>query len=277
MEKNEGWIKAGFSTILWAVMTILLCAAPCVWADETVPAGATKDIDYTISGNLMAYGTVKLLPPNPGVTTGAIIQGLVYTANTSVLNIEWGTVLGWIDVNPSAIVTVYGTGFNLPEGEHFIDFGTVTGFYENGDPIILTFDCQPGATVTLAPPGGPGPGPAEITIDIKPGSYPNAINLGSNGVIPVAILSTPDLDATTINPDTVFLAGSGVAVRGKGNKSLASQEDVNGDGLIDLVIKVETENLDPGQFQNGTAILQVIEEETVIYEGSDEITIVPPE
>jgi len=96
-------------------------------------------------------------------------------------------------------------------------------------------------------------------------------------VIPVAILSSPDLDATTINPDTVFLAGSGVAVRGKGNKYLASQEDVNGDGLIDLVIKVETENLDPGQFQNGTAILRVIVDNTVIYEGFDSITIVPPE
>ena len=93
----------------------------------------------------------------------------------------------------------------------------------------------------------------------------------------MAILSTPDFLATELDPDTVFLAGSGVAVRGKGNKLLASEEDVNGDGLIDLVVKVETENLDPGTFQDGYAILQVIVEETVIYEGSDEITIVPPE
>jgi hypothetical protein len=76
---------------------------------------------------------------------------------------------------------------------------------------------------------------AQIEIDIKPGSYPNAINLGSNGVVPVAILSTPDLDATTLPPENVFLAGSGVAVRGKGNKYLASTEDVNGDSLPDLV------------------------------------------
>ena len=79
------------------------------------------------------------------------------------------------------------------------------------------------------------------------------------------------------DPDTVFLAGSGVAVRGKGNKYLASVEDVNGDGLTDLVVKVETENLDPGSFQDGYAILQVIVDNIVIYEGSDEIAIVPPE
>lgn len=120
-----------------------------------------------------------------------------------------------------------------------------------------------------------------IYIDIKPGSSPNTINLGSNGVVPVAILSSNVFDATAINPDNVFLAGSGVAVRGKGNKSLANQEDVNGDGLMDLVVKVETENLDPGQFQDGTAILKIHEtedpESPVLYEATDEITIVPPE
>ncbi|UCG56658.1 MAG: cadherin-like domain-containing protein, partial [Phycisphaerales bacterium] len=123
--------------------------------------------------------------------------------------------------------------------------------------------------------------PAAITIDIKPGSYPNAINLGSNGVVPVAILSTADFSAPEkVNPENVFLAGSGVAVRGKGSKYLASQEDVNADGLLDLVVKIETENLDPGLFQDGGAYVRVHEtsDQTsdVLYEGWDEITIVPP-
>ncbi len=123
--------------------------------------------------------------------------------------------------------------------------------------------------------------PTPIDIDIKPGSYPNSINLGSNGVVPVAILSTADFDATAIPPDRVFLAGAGVAVRGKGNNTLASSEDVNGDTILDLVLKVETENLEPGQFQDGYAILKVHEtsDQTspVLYQGSDEITIVPPQ
>jgi len=124
-----------------------------------------------------------------------------------------------------------------------------------------------------------------IDIDIKPGSYPNTINLGSNGVVPVAILSTADFDATDsdlVNPDNVFLAGAGVAVRGKGNKYLASEEDVDGDGLMDLIVKVETENLDPGTFQDGGAFLKIFdttdpENPILVYEGWDEITIVPPE
>lgn len=117
----------------------------------------------------------------------------------------------------------------------------------------------------------------EVTIDIKPGSYPNSINLGSNGVVPVAILSSAEFDATTVNPETVIIAGAGVAIRGKGDKYLTSVEDVNGDGLLDLSMKVETENLDAGQLQGGMAILIGETYNGMEIEGGDEIIIVPPE
>jgi len=120
------------------------------------------------------------------------------------------------------------------------------------------------------------PGPTLVDIDIKPGSYPNTINLGSNGVVPVGILSSESFNATTVSPETVFLAGAGVAIRGKGNKYLAHEEDVNGDGLMDLVVQVETENLDPGQFQDGYAILTGATYSGQAIQGSDEIIIVPP-
>jgi hypothetical protein len=83
----------------------------------------------------------------------------------------------------------------------------------------------------------------EVVIDIKPGSDPNSVNLGSHGVIPVAILTTQDFDATTVDPDTVELAGATVAIRGNGSRTLAFEEDVDGDGDLDLVLQVETENL----------------------------------
>jgi hypothetical protein len=85
--------------------------------------------------------------------------------------------------------------------------------------------------------------PVEVTIDIKPGSDPNPINPGSNGLVPVAIFSSPEFDATQVDPTSVSLAGASVAVRGKG-KSMAHEEDVNGDGLVDLVVQVETQGFD---------------------------------
>ncbi len=82
----------------------------------------------------------------------------------------------------------------------------------------------------------------EVNIDIKPGSYPNTINLGSNGTVPVAIFSTPTFDARTVDPLTVTLASAPVQLRGNGTV-MYSLQDVNNDGLLDMVVHVNTEAL----------------------------------
>ena len=114
-----------------------------------------------------------------------------------------------------------------------------------------------------------------VGIDIKPGSWPNAINLDSKGVIPVAVLSSEDFDAATVDPSTVLLGGVDVAVRGKGNKLMAHIEDVDGDGLIDLVVQVDTEAA--SLWTSGTVILTATTYDNQDIIGSDEVVIVPPE
>ena len=75
-----------------------------------------------------------------------------------------------------------------------------------------------------------------VEIDIKPGSDPNSINPNSMGLVPVAILTTDDFDATTVDPDTLsFMATLDVA--GEPNCVRHGLEDVDGDGDIDLVCK----------------------------------------
>jgi len=81
-----------------------------------------------------------------------------------------------------------------------------------------------------------------VGIDIKPGSYPNSINLRSQGTVPVAVLSSRDFDAATVNPSTVRFAGAAVALRGK-DQPMAGLEDVNGDLLKDLVLHFATADL----------------------------------
>lgn len=44
-----------------------------------------------------------------------------------------------------------------------------------------------------------------VYVDIKPGSCPNPLNLKSQGVLPVAILGTADLDVTKIDPASIRL------------------------------------------------------------------------
>jgi hypothetical protein len=81
-------------------------------------------------------------------------------------------------------------------------------------------------------------GVLEALIDIKPGGFPNSINPRSNGVIPVAILTTPEFDATQVDPLTGrFGPGGASEAHGKGHL-----EDVDGDGDIDLVLHFRTQD-----------------------------------
>lgn len=114
----------------------------------------------------------------------------------------------------------------------------------------------------------------QVPIDIKPGSFPNSINLGSKGTLPVAILSTASFDPTTVDPSTVTVAAAPVKTRGKKNTPMAAAEDVNGDGLLDLVVHVATADLQlskgdteatlEGETFDGTAIM-----------GTDSVRFVP--
>ena len=119
------------------------------------------------------------------------------------------------------------------------------------------------------------PSVLQIELDLKPGGGNNVINLGSNGVIPIAIVSTAEFDATQIDPATVVLSGASVAVRGKGSRYMASEKDVNGDGLMDLELKIDAENLDPDQMQDGYIYLYGETYDGLAFEGWDEVVIVP--
>ena len=71
-----------------------------------------------------------------------------------------------------------------------------------------------------------------VTMDIKPGDVPNTVNLRSRGVIPVAILTTDRIDATSIDPTSLRFGATGneaAAVR-------AIFEDLNNDGDTDLLV-----------------------------------------
>ena len=46
----------------------------------------------------------------------------------------------------------------------------------------------------------------EVSVDIKPTSCPNPLNVKGNGVLPVAILGTEDFDVSQIDPTTVRLS-----------------------------------------------------------------------
>jgi len=105
-----------------------------------------------------------------------------------------------------------------------------------------------------------------VTIDIKPGSDPNSINLGSKGVVPVAVLTTEDFDASTVDPGTVLFADA-YPVKW-------AMEDVDYDGDMDMLLHFKTQDLNLNQDSAEATLTGETMGGTPI-EGTDTVNIVP--
>lgn len=85
-----------------------------------------------------------------------------------------------------------------------------------------------------------------VVVDIKPGSYPNSINLSSKGRLPVAVLSTAGFDASLFTPEMAHLSDAGTPMSEGCMGATAVRwvrEDVNRDGQQDLVFFFRTQEL----------------------------------
>ena len=105
-----------------------------------------------------------------------------------------------------------------------------------------------------------------VQVDIKPGSYPNSINLGSKGVVPVAVLTTVDFDASTVNPASVYFAGA-APVRWV-------MEDVDYDGDMDMLFFFKTQGLGLTAASTEATLTGATLGGTPI-QGTDTVNIVP--
>jgi hypothetical protein len=107
---------------------------------------------------------------------------------------------------------------------------------EVSDGLVYVADYESGLRIIDFGPEYAG----EITIDldIKPGSTPNSINPADGGVVPVAILGSDDFDVADVDATTlVFGPDDGIP----DHFHAPHVEDVNGDGVLDLMAHFVTE------------------------------------
>lgn len=140
-------------------------------------------------------------------------------------------LVGTFGVDPigTQTLTLDVTGFVaglVASGGPFAGFNVREEPPSSGMVIFLDVDSTPLLSIDF--------GAEQIVgIDIKPGGVPNSINRRSEGRIPVAILSSATFDAREVDAASLSFGRTGH------EESLAfcsrAPEDVNGDGLPDLV------------------------------------------
>ncbi len=144
------------SRVVVAGLCVLLCSAPllAVFFND----GGVHDVDYVIP-NTDSFGLAVDFGTTVNVLPGAWVQGGYYNGDVSALgtiNFYGGIVDGTVYVYDTGTVTVYGSGFTIDDGSGPVALDpsvtqinnpyapnwtiyqfTLTGQYDNGDPINL--------------------------------------------------------------------------------------------------------------------------------------------
>ena len=107
-----------------------------------------------------------------------------------------------------------------------------------------------------------------VGIDVKPDSSTNPINRGAKGKLPVAILSSDTFDATAFADATITIDGV--------EPTHVAIEDVNGDGLDDLICQFKIQDLAAaGALDDDDAqiVLEAVLEDGSCIRGVDAVSI----
>ena len=83
------------------------------------------------------------------------------------------------------------------------------------------------------------PQPIRVNIDVKPGDNRTTIEPDREGLMPVAVLSSAQFDASTIDPRTIRVGPTGT----EAEPFRSMSDDVNRDGRTDLLVLVRVQEM----------------------------------
>lgn len=277
MERRDQRERVIFLLILGVALAHHLFAVLAAQGEERYSGGTTHEImdvddplvyiegEGTIVNFEASYqGFIFVCPDSPGATLnfGADARANLISAGPgSCVNLYGGTVDFLVSVERDAHVTIYGEKFVV-----FDELKRTTSECQPGTKLSVTraritaydmwsaklfsgrISCVPDASVLLDTKSKN----LDVEIDVEPDSYPNVINLDSDGAVPVAVLSDETFDARQLLPETVCFAGAHVAR--SGGKHMANARDIDNDGDVDMLLHFKIRDL---RLRNGVKVAEL--------------------
>lgn len=131
---------------------------------------------------------------------------------------------------------------------------------------------------TLSPTG-------TLSIDLMPGTAPNRLSAAATGVFPVAVLGTASFDVATLDPASALLGNNPVGYvsplvnSAQCGGACTRQQDVNGDGRVDLVLSFLAQDVVRGmvlepQYRT-LELMATVSATGQLLRGTDGITMLP--
>jgi len=277
--------SSDFTVDLWVKFNALSGRDPFIGHDEGGGELNKWIFWYDVSGHDKLGGTPALrfhinsphpspvpFPHDPVVAPWSPLLGRWYHVAVTRGGITYALYIDGVQVATDT------STFVIPDPNFPLTIGRAEGFLLNGSVDELEIHSRALSAVEIsqifaAGTAGKCKGAVMVSIDIKPGSFPNSINPQSRGTIPVAVLSDLAFGAPTqVDPASLTFGRTGNE-QSLGFCSL-NGEDVTGDGLLDLVCHFDTgkTGFQPGDTQG------VIKGRTlggILFMGVDTVKIVP--
>lgn len=108
----------------------------------------------------------------------------------------------------------------------------------------------------------------QVPIDVKPGDTPTTIERGRGGQLPVAVLSTAQFDALSVDPTTIKVGPTGT----EAEPARVMRSDVNDDGRMDLMLLVRMADL-PIRCETKVIRVKANTMSGTAVEGSEAVTV----
>jgi len=263
------------------------------WAGDARLSFADVDMDITANPPTPSYIAVNFPRVSGGYT--AMIQWCDNTGNQGGAEMwefhyqvgTWYSVLvDWNPDNSKLYVCINKKGNPTILAERTFD---VPGSFNGIDRLAMSTvgdDYAPGATgISYIDNIIVSQQPIQVSIDIKPGSCPNPLNVKSNGLLPLAILGTEDLDVFDIDVASIRLEDispirsvyEDVATPFEGE--ICECHELGADGYLDLTLKFTTQEIVEaiGDVNDGDEVILTISgtlSDGRYFEGADCITII---